>query len=83
MGIRPDLRQVHIGYFRHAEIDRRGEFGMYKLLFMISVWIAPAVLVLAVGLRAILRAKAVNRASRSWRRLGTPASEKPQGREAA
>jgi hypothetical protein len=54
---------------------------------MISVWIAPAVLVLvlvlALGLRAILRAKAVHPASRSWRRLGTPASETPQGREAA
>jgi hypothetical protein len=54
---------------------------MYKLLFMIGVWIAPAVLVLALGLWAILRGKVSHPALRSWRRPGTPASETPQDRE--
>jgi hypothetical protein len=33
---------------------------MYKLLFMIGVWIVPALIVFALGLWAILRGKALH-----------------------
>jgi hypothetical protein len=34
---------------------------MYMLLFIMGVWIAPAVVVLAIGLSVILRGKVLHR----------------------